>query len=205
MKELQPWLFVCLHHTSVNLKTLTNENTIDSCQCNRRRIDVCNDSLGRPLQSGRARYRWRSTRRRHRRCNRRDRRRRAWCCGWCGWRRRCRGCRRGRSPTPRRHPPLLPSAPPPLEPLVREIDPLAVVLDDPADHPRAAAVTLQDLLGRISIRRGNQNAKADPHIVDLEHFGIADVATLLNHLEYRWNRRHVADQKTYAGIDTREI
>jgi hypothetical protein len=93
------FLFLPTPHL-VNLKTLTNENPIDSCQCNWRRIAVCSDSRGRPLQSGRARYRWRSPRRGHRGCDRCHRRRRAWCCCWCRGRRRCRGCRRGRYHTP---------------------------------------------------------------------------------------------------------
>jgi hypothetical protein len=56
------------------------------------------------------------------------------------------------------------------QPLVRQIDALAIVLDHSANDLSAAAVALQNGQRGIVILFGDENARADPHIVDLVHF-----------------------------------
>jgi hypothetical protein len=56
------------------------------------------------------------------------------------------------------------------QPLARQIDALAIVLDHSANDLSAAAVALQNGQRGIVILFGDENARADPHIVDLVHF-----------------------------------
>ena len=55
------------------------------------------------------------------------------------------------------------------EPLARQMYPFAFVFDDPADYPRAPAVPLEDRQGGIGVLLRDEDAKADPHVEDLEH------------------------------------
>ena len=58
--------------------------------------------------------------------------------------------------------------------LMWQIEAFAFICDYSADDLSASAAALQNGQGGIAIRFGNDDAKADPHIVDLIHFRIAD-------------------------------
>ena len=66
------------------------------------------------------------------------------------------------------------------EPLARQMDPFAVVLDDPADDLRPPAVPVQDRQRGTGVSLRDEDAKAHPHVVDLKHFGVVDGPILLN-------------------------
>src|SRR5438477_1265733 len=89
--------------------------------------------------------------------------------------------------------------------LGRQIDALAVVLDHSADDLRAPAVALQNGEHCVAILFGDENTKPDPHIVDLEHLGIADRSVLLNQAENRRYRRQVVNLKSDCRVDAGEV
>ena len=66
------------------------------------------------------------------------------------------------------------------EPLARQMDPFAVVFDGSADYLCAPAMPSKDLQGGIRIAFGDEDAKADTHIVDFEHLGRVYSSMLLN-------------------------
>jgi hypothetical protein len=61
-----------------------------------------------------------------------------------------------------------------------QINAFAVVLDNPADDLRAPAVAPQNGERRVAIPLSDEDTKADPHVVDLEHLRVADRSALLN-------------------------
>src|SRR5271169_22643 len=86
-----------------------------------------------------------------------------------------------------------------------QIDALAVVFDHPADDLGAPAVALQNAERCVAIPFGDENAKADPHIVDFEHFCRADGAALLDQAENRRRIRQIVDLEADCPRDAREI
>lgn len=59
--------------------------------------------------------------------------------------------------------------------LAGQINPFAVVCDNPADHLRAPAVMFENGQDEIAILFGGKNTKTDPHVVDLMHLRAADI------------------------------
>src|SRR5947209_6594385 len=86
-----------------------------------------------------------------------------------------------------------------------QIDALALVLDHSADDLRAPAVALQNGERCVAIPFGDENTKADPHIIDLEHLGIADRSVLLNQAENRRCRRQVVNLEADCRVNTGEV
>ena len=87
------------------------------------------------------------------------------------------------------------------EPLARQVDPFAVVRNDPADRLGAPPVPPEDRQYPVGVARGDENTKTHPHIVNLEHFGSADRPVLLDQTKDRGRRRQVVQVKSDLRID----
>src|SRR5271166_972927 len=66
-------------------------------------------------------------------------------------------------------------------------------------------MVLQNGQGGVAISFADEHAKADPHIIDLVHLGVADSPLGLNQLKDWGYRRQVVYHETYFGIDPGQV
>ena len=91
------------------------------------------------------------------------------------------------------------------KPLLRQINPFAVVINDSADNLRATAAALQNGEDDITVFFADENAEADPHIADLVHLRATDAAVDLDQPEDRWHWRQVIDRESRTAPEAGEV